>query len=345
MTNGYPYNLVQTLGELLIAILLNGYLFGVICQQLYSYWISRFEDPVYMKVFIFTQFTIIVVQTVLFWNLAWNVFIVGSDLLSSTKSATWQALVASSCQLVLIIMANGFLVSRIYSLTGSRLQSGLVLAFSAIAFVIGIVTFYTTYYLRTPTANSTPVALAAAAVWQVSQAIAECLIMFFLARALLTSRSGLKKSDSIVNHLVRNVVQIGLFATIWAIAGLATYFLLPRRTIFTIFNATSGPIYTHMIFDGLLSRSRLRSRLAERSELEIGLPSQSVFDTSQTRTLEGKRSSGVAQVHGTVSLVTMADFRTGTQHTSDPSGSGKDANSELEGEAASKPEAGYDLSV
>ena len=50
-------------------------------------------------------------------------------------------------------------------------------------------------------------------------------------------------------------------------------------------------------------------------------------------------------MHGTVSLVTMADFRTGTQHTSDPSGSGKDANSELEGEAASKPEAGYDLSV
>jgi len=29
-----------------------------------------------------------------------------------------------------------------------------------------------------------------------------------------------------------------------------------------------------MIFDGLLSRSRLRSRLAERSELEVGLPSQ-----------------------------------------------------------------------
>ncbi len=134
-----------------------------------------------------------------------------------------------------------------------------------------------------PTANSTPGELAAAVVWQVSQAIAECLIMctpfsillgarlivntlyeVFLARVLLTSRSGLKKSDSIVNHLVRNVVQIGLFATIWAIAGLATYFLLPRRTIYTIFNATSGSIYTHVgdcpftaechIFTGTMTR-------------------------------------------------------------------------------------------
>lgn len=50
-------------------------------------------------------------------------------------------------------------------------------------------------------------------------------------------------------------------------------------------------------------------------------------------------------MHGTVSLMTMADFRTGTEHTSDPSGSGKDANSELEGQAANKPEAGYDFSV
>ena len=77
---------------------------------------------------------------------------------------TWQAVVSSCCQLVLIMMANSFLVARcvltrlsggcqvdclyiisIYSLTRSRLQSGLVLAFSAIAFIIGIVTIATTW--------------------------------------------------------------------------------------------------------------------------------------------------------------------------------------------------------
>jgi len=35
-----------------------------------------------------------------------------------------------------------------------------------------------------------------------------------------------------------------------------------------------------MIFDGLLSRTRLRSQLAERSELELGFPSQVRYSTS-----------------------------------------------------------------
>ena len=35
-----------------------------------------------------------------------------------------------------------------------------------------------------------------------------------------------------------------------------------------------------MIFDGLLSRTRLRSQLAERSEPELGFPSQVQYSTS-----------------------------------------------------------------
>jgi hypothetical protein len=68
----------------------------------------------------------------------------------------------------------------------------------------------------------------------------------FLGRALLANRSGLKNSDTLVRHLFRNVVQIGLFATIWALAALATYFFLPHKTIYTLFDMTSGSIYTHV---------------------------------------------------------------------------------------------------
>jgi hypothetical protein len=34
-----------------------------------------------------------------------------------------------------------------------------------------------------------------------------------------------------------------------------------------------------MIFDGLLSRTRLRSNMAERSELEVGFPAQVRYST------------------------------------------------------------------
>jgi hypothetical protein len=124
-----------------------------------------------------------------------------------------------------------------------------------------------------------------------------------------------------------------------------------------------------MIFDGLLSRTRLRKNMGSRSELEVGFPTQVQYSTclpvlvctksnqcpqslthsSPSRTLEGKRSSGLARAHGgAVSLVTMADFATATRLTCDGSGTvkdPKDVNSELEGEPTGKPGVRYDLPV
>lgn len=338
-----PFDAAQVMGVLLIAILLNAYFFGFVCQQLYSYWISRFDDPVHVKAFVVAQFCVVVLQGAILWDLAWNVYIVSYALITDPKSVTWQAFANSLCQVVLIMMANAFLAHRIYTLTQSRLQSGLVLAFSSMAFIVGVVNLSTTWKLKSNLQPFTHAQLAASGIWHGLQAIAECFIMYFLTRALLKSRSGMKTSDSIVHHFVRNAVQSGLFATIWSLAALGTYFLLPKWTIYTIFDLTSGSIYTHMIFDGLLSRTRLRGQMAERTELGVAFPSQTNSNSSPSQNYERKRTSAAA--HGAVSLVTMADFRTGTQITEDLSGNEKDTNSEFEGEPSRKPGAGDDLSV
>lgn len=63
---------------------------------------------------------------------------------------------------------------------------------------------------------------------------------------LLNSRSGFEKSDSLVHHVIRRVIQIGLFATTWSLAGMATWFLLPKHTVYAFFYMTVGSIYTHV---------------------------------------------------------------------------------------------------
>ncbi|KAH9995875.1 hypothetical protein BJV74DRAFT_883786 [Russula compacta] len=262
-----------------------------------------------IKLFVFGQFAVVITQSVMYASVLDSLNystdrIVTYTVIVNSKSATWQAVVNSSCQLVLIMMANAFLAARIYSLTRSRLQSGLVLGFSMAAFSVGLITLVTTWKGNNKRFSSPQ--LAASVIWHVLQAIAECLIMFFLARALLSSRSGLQRSDSVVNHLVRNVIQIGLFAMIWTFAELGTFFLLPKLDVYTVFDMTSGLIYTHkgvqMIYDGLLSRPRLRTRLAERSQLEVGLPSQSLSHPSTVHNFEGKRLSETARGRGTVSF-------------------------------------------
>lgn len=47
-------------------------------------------------------------------------------------------------------------------------------------------------------------------------------------------------------YLVRNVIQIGLVATTWAIAALVTWFLLPQNSTYRLFDITSGTVYTQV---------------------------------------------------------------------------------------------------
>jgi hypothetical protein len=49
-----------------------------------------------------------------------------------------------------------------------------------------------------------------------------------------------------VKYLVRNVIQMGLLATIWAIAALVSWFWLKDILIYRVFDITSGTVYLHV---------------------------------------------------------------------------------------------------
>ena len=63
-------------------------------------------------------------------------------------------------------------------------------------------------------------------------------------RALLNSRAGIQKSDSIVYYLSHRVIQMGFFAMIWAISGLVAFIFVPQVCL--LFDMTVGSIYTHV---------------------------------------------------------------------------------------------------
>jgi len=281
------YNPLAFLGVVFLAILLNVFLFGVLVQQFYSYWVGGFKDRTRIKAFVIVQFCFATLQCVMLVHLAWNLFVIGYCQATNFKSYTWQAPVSSVCQCVLVLMANTLLACRIYYLTGSRLQSGLVIVLSATAFVFGVCatilpwTSKVSIFIYTDFKNTAEYALTV--IWHALQATSEIFLSAFLIRALLNSRFRSKKSDSVVLYLMRRVIQIGLFATIWSLAGAATWFLLPKYTIYALFTVTVGPIYTHMIFDTLLSRTRLRERMNEETVFQIGFRSQLRSGESQAQ--------------------------------------------------------------
>ncbi|KAH9971391.1 hypothetical protein BGW80DRAFT_1322183 [Lactifluus volemus] len=291
--NGHSINPSLTVGAVLLAtlrrqsarylkehllshVIVNAFLSGIVSQQFYAYWCRGFGDSKRIKVFVVIQYAVVIIQSAALWQLVWSLFIAGYGQPPDPKASTWETLVHAVSQCVLVLSANMFLAIRIYHLTKSRLQTGLAIALSISAFSVAMVNVVTTWtntlkssfmgslYLST-SENITSI------VWHVLQAFTECLITFLLARALSKSRSGLQRTDSVVNYLIRRVIQIGFIASLWVVAELVTWFLLPHTTIYTIFNATAGPIYTQVIYDTLLSRDELRKRMGttESSPVEV----------------------------------------------------------------------------
>ncbi|KAH9959415.1 hypothetical protein BC827DRAFT_1213407 [Russula dissimulans] len=259
-------------GVLLIAICLDAYVFGLVSQQFCAYWAYRFKDPIYLKLFVIVQFIVVGVQSLLMWHFAYDRFVIIKFLPPSPNPPSlWEGPANSICQLILILLANTFLAARINNLTKNRLQGCLVMALSIIAFVIGMITTVMTWK---ETISKTARQITSV-TWHSVQASAECLITCFLVRMLLMSRSGIRRSDAIVNYLVRSVIQTGCLASVWAVAALISFFFVPHNLTFRVFDLTSGSIYTHAIFDTLISRVHLREAMVAPTHYEVGWSTQS----------------------------------------------------------------------
>ncbi|KAF8476312.1 hypothetical protein DFH94DRAFT_855241 [Russula ochroleuca] len=251
-------------------------LVGLVTHQFYIYWTSGFKDPLRLKLFVIAEFVLVIFQSIMMCHLVFEIFIRFQDQ-PPTLGALWSGPANSLSQICIILLANIFLAYRIHGLTKSYIQSLTPIAFSTIAFVFGMVTIVSTTWIT----NSQSYRYGLSVSWYTSQAMAECLITFFLSRALLKSQSGVRRSDMLVRDLARNVIQTGGLATIWAVAALISWFWLERNIIvYRFFDITSGTVYAHAIFDTLISRTKLRDRMANTSAfVDFGHSTQSRSST------------------------------------------------------------------
>ncbi|KAH9976133.1 hypothetical protein BGW80DRAFT_902684 [Lactifluus volemus] len=308
-----------TIGPILLAILLHALCSGIVGNQFYVYWTSGFMDSKRIKIFVIIQFTVLTVQVATLWTMAWNFFIANHGLPVNLQMHSWTVISQEVCLNVLVLSANVFLAHRIHSLTKSRLQIGLVMAFSAASFIIGIVN---TMIRNAAQMTSSEISLPPSTATKLkvafdygSQAVAECLITIFLVRALSMSRSGFQKSDSVVTYLIRRVILIGSFATLWVVAGLLLWVFSPKTPAYMLLTVTAGPVYTHAIFATLLSRPRLRKRLAQTSKIVIEFCQE---PQAGSETHEGQRASSLPKTtDDTVAFTTILNQSLATGHAPD----------------------------
>jgi len=101
------------------------------------------------------------------------------------------------------------------------------------------------------------------------------------------SRTGYRKTDAVLNRLIRGAIQTGLFASTFSLGNLVTFVLFPSTTLYGMFAIPIGRIYTNV------SVLCATEGAVHNSDLSFFLFWKTLLDTLITRELL-KVETGVA---------------------------------------------------
>jgi hypothetical protein len=91
--------------------------------------------------------------------------------------------------------------------------------------------------------------------------VVDTFITTTLVTVFARSRTGFRKTDSVLNRLIRGAIQTGLFAGIFSVCNLITFVVLPNTTLYGMFAIPIGRVYTNTLLDTLLIRESFRAEM------------------------------------------------------------------------------------
>ncbi|EKM82037.1 hypothetical protein AGABI1DRAFT_105410 [Agaricus bisporus var. burnettii JB137-S8] len=216
-------------GPMLIGTLLNVLLFGVMIAQVYIYYTSYRRDRLVLKLFVFTVFLADTVNSVLDIVYIYMCLIVHFGDTDYLKVTNWQFSSAPVLTGIIALMVQLFFAWRIQLLTRNWFLVAVVSMLSlASAICATVITWFVTVV---PQFDRFQEFQGVVIGWLSCAAAADILITTILVWHLRMHKTGFKKSDIVVDRIIRMTVQTGLVTSVVAIVDLSLYLGIPTLAI------------------------------------------------------------------------------------------------------------------
>ncbi|KAF4611754.1 hypothetical protein D9613_004245 [Agrocybe pediades] len=291
----------KTVGVLLVGIIFNTYLYGLVTYQFLVYKNTKFNDPMWIKSVVGALFVVDTIHSTVHIPLVYGdvttltlIFFQGSvrslgnmrdKLCKPVEFSFWTIPFTAVATSLAAVFTQFFLGHRVYKLMRNRVLTGVIAFFSCSGFAFGVYSGVRSGIIKEVAhfAPLTPFVIC----WLGSQTIADLIITAALTYALSRSRTGLRRTDSIINRLIRGAIQTGLFAALFALGDLFSFVFHRDTNLYAMFAYPIGRIYTNTLLDTLNARAELRRlSTADISELEHEL-------TDKRKTREESHTLGV----------------------------------------------------
>ncbi|KAH7888030.1 hypothetical protein F5I97DRAFT_1828908 [Phlebopus sp. FC_14] len=250
---------------------------NTLCVTWYYY--GRYpSDPWYIKV---------LVGAVLLSDTAHQALIAHCDFgqLAQLGVLVWSLIVEVLFNGFTALMVQSFLAMRVYRLSNrSILATGSVMALVTGEFILVVVyvakglhfqTFVQLTQLKSLSMSVNAVAAAG-----------DVLIAIFLCTLLQRSRTGFRRSDTMITKLIVFTINTGLLTSVCAVASLVSIAVWPTTFIYIAFYFCLGRLYCNSLLATLNARKGLRGESNDEMSLSlqgVQKTNQSMIGTSQRR--------------------------------------------------------------
>ncbi|KAJ3559307.1 hypothetical protein NP233_g11298 [Leucocoprinus birnbaumii] len=235
-------------GPVFIGLVFNILLFGVMIAQCYIYYTTYknqiVSDRAWIRIFITVILVLDIFNTVLYTYFVYDGVITHFGDVAYIERVTWYLLAATIAMGVIQIAVQAFYAWRIHVLIQNWFLTLFVLALSLAGGACSWITVHNA--AMTPIYTEFQSWEAIVMIWLGCACAADIVITH-------SQKTGFRRSDMIVDRIIRVTVQTGLITSIVAIANIAI-FVSDATGTHLIFNVMLSKLYSNSLLSSLNSR-------------------------------------------------------------------------------------------
>ncbi|KAK2464937.1 hypothetical protein APHAL10511_003013 [Amanita phalloides] len=255
----------NTMGAMLVGVLVSAVLHGITLVQTYYYFSLYSKDPWYLKALVVTLVVLDAAHLTFISHMIYHYLITHYYDHSALQRVVWSIVMEALCTGI-----NGGLVQTFYAVRAWKLgnKNWVILAILMMLVIgqVGCGLAWVVIAINTETYEQlllyNPLTISINAI----STAADVLIAGTLTILLHRARTGFRRSDTMINRLILFVVNTGVLTSLCALASLISLIVSPKTLIYAAFYYCLGRLYTNSLIATLNARKGVVQAMDERND-------------------------------------------------------------------------------
>ncbi|KAF5357505.1 hypothetical protein D9758_012537 [Tetrapyrgos nigripes] len=306
-TSSVPQETVLVVGPVLIGTCITYFLMGIVCVQVYIYYMSFPNDKLWIKSTVYVLLLLDILHVVFMSANAWSFLCTGWGVQDHLHLFNWGFAFLPFYTGVCSAIVQFFFAYRIYILgmqLANKIVTWAVIAFvTFIALAQSIAALVSTAQLwRIGDTDRFDEVYTEVSIWVAGDIACDVVITISMIYLLNTARGGRsQKTDLLLTRLIRNTVETGAVTSVTGALHLAFFLGSKNTALHLAFSLYLSKIYTNTLFASLNARVQFNRENPEAlsntllaTTSSTGLGSQETATTTSYKLKTMASSTGIA---------------------------------------------------